>query len=164
VELNALTPDQVRVTDGALKTIVTGFVYGLCVLIFLYSIKSSYTREAGVRSLERSIAAVVRHKAYEWAESQDGSDHDSSSTAATGSYTPVVEEQHLEKILGISWSNGDDLQREEHIGTVYGLVVSGAGEVCNPRFWSHCRHHADYDFVRVRLCRSRALLSQALAS
>jgi hypothetical protein len=115
-------------------------------------------------STQSSPATLVKLASDHWAESQDGSDHDSSSTAATGSYTPVVEEQHLEKILGISWSNGDDLQREEHIGTVYGLVVSGAGEVCNPRFWSHCRHHADYDFVRVRLCRSRALLSQALAS
>jgi ATP-dependent Lon protease len=34
----------------------------------------------------------------------------------------------LEKILGVPWWTGEDLEREERRGVVYGLVVSGLGE------------------------------------
>jgi ATP-dependent Lon protease len=48
---HGLAPEQVSFDDGALRTIITG-----------------YTREAGVRSLERQIAAIARGIAREVAE------------------------------------------------------------------------------------------------
>src|SRR5690606_8316245 len=46
IEANGLTPDQVVVEDDALRIIIRG-----------------YTREAGVRNLEREIGKVLRHVA-----------------------------------------------------------------------------------------------------
>ncbi|MBL8533878.1 MAG: endopeptidase La [Betaproteobacteria bacterium] len=50
-ETNGLSPDQVTVTEPALQAIV-----------------SDYTREAGVRSLERELGSVLRHVAMRIAE------------------------------------------------------------------------------------------------
>ncbi|PPQ75667.1 hypothetical protein CVT26_001895 [Gymnopilus dilepis] len=105
----------------------------------LLCIATRYTREAGVRSLERAIGAVVRYKAVEWAEYLDAqqlqqassSSSSSSSSALTPTikaYDPVVEEHHLEKILGIARWDGEEREREERRGVVYGLVVMGQGE------------------------------------
>ncbi|KAH9915966.1 uncharacterized protein BXZ73DRAFT_106033 [Epithele typhae] len=54
LKANGLTPEHITLTDSALLHIAT-----------------HYTREAGVRSLERAISAVVRYKAVEWAEFSD---------------------------------------------------------------------------------------------
>lgn len=51
---HGLTPEQVSLDDGALRTIVTG-----------------YTREAGVRSFERQIAAIARGIARDVAEGKN---------------------------------------------------------------------------------------------
>ena len=51
IEQNGLKPDQIRITKSALTHIVTG-----------------YTREAGVRNLEREIAAICRGVASQIAE------------------------------------------------------------------------------------------------
>ena len=56
VEANGLRPGQVRFRDDALVEIITG-----------------YTREAGVRNLEREIGSVCRKLAREVAESPNGS-------------------------------------------------------------------------------------------
>jgi ATP-dependent Lon protease len=53
LEANGLRPDQVEIDDAALQEIVR-----------------SYTREAGVRSLEREIGATLRHVAVRIAEGQ----------------------------------------------------------------------------------------------
>ncbi|HEX3349374.1 MAG TPA: endopeptidase La, partial [Acetobacteraceae bacterium] len=50
---NGLTAEQAEITDGALAAIIRG-----------------YTREAGVRNLEREIGAVLRHVAAGFAEGQ----------------------------------------------------------------------------------------------
>jgi ATP-dependent Lon protease len=86
----------------------------------LLRIATGYTREAGVRSLERAIGAVVRYKAVQWA------DHSDLDTVA--SYSKAVREEELEKILGLPRWDGDEKYREERRGVVYGLVVSGLGE------------------------------------
>lgn len=105
-------------------------------------IVSGYTREAGVRSLERSVGAVVRAKAVEWAEyvdDQSSASSGSSSAPSSGNanekthdrkkpYNPLVEERDLEKILGVPRWDGDEREREERRGVVYGLVVTGMGE------------------------------------
>ena len=51
LEANGLKPEQVEITEGALRTIVR-----------------EYTREAGVRNLERQIGGVLRNVAVRIAE------------------------------------------------------------------------------------------------
>ena len=46
----------------------------------------------------------------------------------TKAYVKVVEEYQLEKILGIARWDGEEKEREERRGVVYGLVVMGQGE------------------------------------
>ena len=117
---NGLTSDHLSITEPTLLQIAT-----------------LYTREAGVRSLDRAIGAVVRYKAVEWAEHIDANlDHDDSSSVVIESslpnkasqYNKVVEEHELEKILGIARWDVEEREREERRGLIYGLVVSGMGE------------------------------------
>ena len=82
---------------------------------------TGYTREAGVRSLERAIGSVVRHKAVEWAE------HNDEEGDKLLVYEKEVREEDLEKILGIPRYDGEK-ERTSKRGVVYGLVVSGLGE------------------------------------
>ncbi|KAF9074465.1 Lon protease C-terminal proteolytic domain-containing protein [Rhodocollybia butyracea] len=132
---NGLTDEHVKFTEEALKAVAT-----------------RYTREAGVRTLERSIGSVVRFKAVEWAECLDAIDaHDGKITINEASssadlsvinlddsskkalYKPLVEESELEAILGIArWEDGEENLAERNRGSrrgiVYGLVVMGQGE------------------------------------
>ncbi|KAJ7035622.1 ATP-dependent protease La [Mycena alexandri] len=108
---NGMDADHVQLTEPALMTVAT-----------------QYTREAGVRSLERAIGAVVRYKAVEWAEHVDEQEIDSADKGKGRDYSPVVEENQLEAILGIARWDGEEREREERRGVVYGLVVMGQGE------------------------------------
>lgn len=108
IQANGLSPSQLQLTDDALLHIAT-----------------VYTREAGVRSLERGIGAVVRFKAVEWAEYLDAVQ---SGGANRKDWRGVVEENELEKILGVPRWDGEEREREEKHGVVYGLVVTGMGE------------------------------------
>lgn len=103
---NGLSSSNLVITDPAMLKIAT-----------------EYTREAGVRSLERAIGGVVRYKAVEWAECLD-----SESGKPTSSYVPIVNEHDLEPILGIARWDPEEKEREERVGLVYGLVVMGQGE------------------------------------
>ena len=101
----------------------------------LLHIATRYTREAGVRNLERAIGGVVRYKAVEWAEHLDSQSEKASSfnnnkgsDLVTKAYDKVIEEHQLEKILGIARWDGEEKEREERRGVVYGLVVMGQGE------------------------------------
>ncbi|THH30318.1 hypothetical protein EUX98_g3872 [Antrodiella citrinella] len=123
ITANGLAPEQIELSEDALLTIAT-----------------MYTREAGVRSLERAIGAVVRYKAVDWAEHIDSSltsistDKSkqvalhSSSEHALKEYRRIVETSELEKILGIARWDADERERDERRGVVYGLVVTGMGE------------------------------------
>lgn len=104
LKANGLTPEHITIADPALQHIAT-----------------QYTREAGVRSLERSIGAVVRYKAVEWAEhSDEGRD--------LSTWVSEVKEGELEGILGLPRWDGEERDREERRGLAFGLVVSGVGE------------------------------------
>jgi ATP-dependent Lon protease len=58
LEANGLKAEQVEIEDAALRRIIDG-----------------YTREAGVRSLEREVGRVLRHVAVEFAEGATGAKH-----------------------------------------------------------------------------------------
>lgn len=103
LKANALEPSQLSLTEPALLHIAT-----------------CYTREAGVRSLERAIGSVVRYKAVEWTQLVD--------SGKGNEYRSVVEEEDIEPILGIARWDGDEKEREEKRGIVYGMVVMGQGE------------------------------------
>ncbi len=123
---NGLTPERVQITEPALLSIAT-----------------RYTREAGVRGLERVVGAVIRFKAVEWAEWADtnriedvkapglavkGPQHEGNGSEPR-LYKGIVEEYELERILGIAkWDDAEEKDREERRGVVYGLVVMGQGE------------------------------------
>ncbi|PPR02300.1 hypothetical protein CVT24_011638 [Panaeolus cyanescens] len=121
LKANGLEPSHITITEPALLHIAT-----------------RYTREAGVRSLERAIGSVVRYKAVEWAEHLDAiaqlpqeANADQSKALVPANkphYERVVEESELEKILGIARWDGEEREREERRGVVYGLVVMGQGE------------------------------------
>lgn len=133
---NGLSEAHVQLTEPALLRTVT-----------------HYTREAGVRALERAIGGIVRFKAVEWAAHVDARGLPPSSLPspvsfrspspvgpdATGTlvksvrdgdagYDPVVEMEELEKILGLPRNDGEDRDRETKRGVVWGLVVTGMGE------------------------------------
>lgn len=105
IRANGISSSQVELTDDALLHIAT-----------------AYTREAGVRSLERAIGAVVRFKAVEWAEYLDTPE------SPNKAWRSVVEQDELDKILGVPRWDGEEREREERRGVVYGLVVTGMGE------------------------------------
>ncbi|KZT37119.1 ATP-dependent protease La [Sistotremastrum suecicum HHB10207 ss-3] len=125
---NGLREDQVILTDEAMEWVAT-----------------RYTREAGVRSLERAIGGVVRAKAVEWAEFTDNASDNATTSQSTegqgvkllsdltvtptpNNWNPVVRKEDLEGILGIARYDGEERDREEKRGVVWGLVVMGMGE------------------------------------
>lgn len=123
---NGLEPYHVEISEEAMLGIAT-----------------RYTREAGVRSLERAVGAVVRYKAVEWAEYLDqGGDEKvifqseptqeetglPITSTSSPAYHRTVLESDLEQILGISRYDESEMEREPRRGLVYGLVVTGSGE------------------------------------
>ena len=77
IKAHGLETDQVIISDNV-----------------LLKIAENYTRESGVRSLERTIAAVVRSKCVELADFQE--------TNQMHKYVPEVKLADLEDILGVS--------------------------------------------------------------
>lgn len=79
----------------------------------------AYTRESGVRNLEREIGSVCRYKAVQYAEAKDGSRADS--------YDPRVTLQDLEEILGIERFDEEIAEKSSRPGIVTGLVAYSTG-------------------------------------
>ncbi|KAF2216984.1 hypothetical protein CERZMDRAFT_64353 [Cercospora zeae-maydis SCOH1-5] len=80
---------------------------------------TSYTREAGVRNLEREIGTVCRSKAVQYAEARD--------TNTLPAYTPVVTVEDLEDMLGIERFEEEIAARSSQPGVVTGLVAYSTG-------------------------------------
>ncbi len=94
---HGLTPEQVQFTDAGVKALIRG-----------------YTREAGVRSLERAIANVCRKATREFAEGYDG--------------TITVDAGQVEKYLGAPRFEYEEVaERTEQPGVVTGLVWTPVG-------------------------------------
>lgn len=102
VVANGLENGQLNLTENALLKIAT-----------------SYTREAGVRHLEREIAAVCRGKAVEFASFLENE--------TAEKYESLVNENDVEKYLGMEKFESEIAGRELKPGVVTGLAYMGSG-------------------------------------
>ena len=93
---NGLKKSYVKFTDKALKTIISG-----------------YTKEAGVRVLERTIAKVLRKIAVEYAKGFNGK--------------ITVKDTELETYLGPVKFKPDESSKFDQIGVVNGLAYTSVG-------------------------------------
>ncbi|KAF8543079.1 Lon protease C-terminal proteolytic domain-containing protein [Trichophaea hybrida] len=99
---NGLSTDQVELPDEVIHKIII-----------------SYTRESGVRNLEREVGSVCRAKAVEFSEAKDSND--------LGLYKPKVDLADLEGILGIERFDQELAERSNKPGVVTGLVAYSIG-------------------------------------
>jgi ATP-dependent Lon protease len=96
-ERNGLAPGEVEVTDAAVRKVVTG-----------------YTREAGVRGLERELGRLLRKAATRIA-------------AGTAQAPLVIDVEDVEKALGRAKFYDEAADRTGVPGVATGLAVTGAG-------------------------------------
>ena len=93
---HGLSRSQLKVTDGALREIITG-----------------YTKESGVRVLERQLAALCRKAAMALVDGSVKSVH--------------VTEKNVEQYLGVRRFLPEKLSGEELVGVVNGLAWTSVG-------------------------------------
>ena len=79
----------------------------------LTRIVNDYTRESGVRQLEKTIAKIIRNRAVRVAEGQD--------------YSKTVSEEELKGILGLPIHNSERRGKEPKVGVVTGLAWTQVG-------------------------------------
>mgnify|MGYP003372448491 FL=1 len=96
VEHNGLTPERISITDDAMRSVISG-----------------YTREAGVRNLERKLGEICRKAAREILEKEK------KSIKVTG--------KNLEKYLGRARYTVQELNETNEIGIVRGLAWTSVG-------------------------------------
>ncbi|KAG1592984.1 hypothetical protein G6F48_002296 [Rhizopus delemar] len=100
--VHGLQPGQVKMSDD----------------VYL-KVAENYTRESGVRSLERTIASIVRAKCVELADLRESNQE--------SKYNPNVSMADLEAILGMAFYEKEVAEREALPGVVTGLAYSGSG-------------------------------------
>jgi ATP-dependent Lon protease len=92
----------------------------------LYTLIDSYTKEAGVRKLERRIAALCRKAAREIVSANAGKDTVRPSPKVK--FTP----DNLEKYLGVKKYLPETISRVDEVGVVNGLAWTSVGGVLMP--------------------------------
>lgn len=97
LKAHGISPKQLKITTGALRQIIEG-----------------YTREAGVRSLERSIATICRKTARKIVT-------DPEFTSSS------VKPEDLDELLGPRKYSRDDLTKTDEVGLVNGLAWTSVG-------------------------------------
>ncbi|KAI9821781.1 MAG: hypothetical protein M1827_002362 [Pycnora praestabilis] len=102
ITTNGLGEGQVLLSEDVVDKIIT-----------------AYTRESGVRNLEREIGAVCRSKAVEYADAKD--------SFKLESYRPDVSVEDLEDILGIERFDEEIAEKSSRPGIVTGLVAYSSG-------------------------------------
>lgn len=102
ITANALSASDIHFYDDVVDTIII-----------------SYTRESGVRNLEREIGSVCRYKAVEYADAKD--------TSTLNEYNPRVSVSDLEEILGIERFDEEIAEKRSVPGIVTGLVAYSSG-------------------------------------
>lgn len=101
LKANGLKASMLKIADGA-----------------IYAIIDSYTREAGVRKLERYIASLCRKAAKE--------------IVADEAKKVSITVKNLEKYLGAKKYLDDDLAKKDEVGIVNGLAWTSVGGVIMP--------------------------------
>ena len=96
LEATGVPADRVEITDAALQVVI-----------------SEYTREAGVRGLERRIGALLRRAALDIAEGTDGA--------------RVIDPDEAREMLGPERMHPEAKRRTAEPGVATGLAVTGAG-------------------------------------
>ncbi|KAG1468539.1 hypothetical protein G6F56_003776 [Rhizopus delemar] len=99
LSIHGLAQDAIRISDET-----------------LLKVAENYTRESGVRSLERTIASIVRAKCVEWAALND-----------SGEYEPDVTLSDVQAFLGSAVYGKEVAEREAVPGVVTGLAYSASG-------------------------------------
>ncbi|KAH2171370.1 hypothetical protein KXV74_009571 [Aspergillus fumigatus] len=102
IRANGLSEGQVVLSDEVVDKVIT-----------------SYTRESGVRNLERELGSICRHKAVQYADAVDNGRLDT--------YNPVVALGDLEDILGIERFDEEIAEKHGRPGVVTGLVAYSTG-------------------------------------
>ncbi|KAG6028702.1 hypothetical protein E4U41_000607 [Claviceps citrina] len=102
IRANGLAEDQVAFDQDVVSKII-----------------ESYTRESGVRNLEREIGSVCRAKAVEFAEARDAGRADA--------YRSRLTVEDLEAILGIEKFEEEIAEKTSRPGIVTGLVAYSTG-------------------------------------
>lgn len=102
ITTNGLASDLVQLTPEVLDKII-----------------AAYTRESGVRNLEREIGSVCRSKAVEYASAKDAN--------SLTTYNPAVSLADLDTILGIERFSEELAEQHSRPGVVTGLVAYSTG-------------------------------------
>lgn len=102
IRTNGLSDNEVSLSDEVLEKVIT-----------------AYTRESGVRNLEREIGSVCRYKAVQYADAKE--------TNHMESYNPTVSMEELEDILGIERFDEEIAETSSRPGIVTGLVAYSTG-------------------------------------
>ncbi len=105
IKAHGLDKFNVKITDEAIKKII-----------------SEYTREAGVRNLEREIASVLRKTAKEIVLKKN---KNGSKKIVKTKYT--IDENKIVKFLGVPKFRQKPSQKQARIGTVTGLAWTSVG-------------------------------------
>lgn len=85
----------------------------------LDKIITAYTRESGVRNLEREIGSVCRFKAVEYATAKD--------TNTLAAYSPTITLEDLDATLGIEKFAEELTEQNSRPGVITGLVAYSSG-------------------------------------
>lgn len=109
IDAQGLRPELLALDDDVLRAIATG-----------------YTREAGVRTLERRVGDVARAKAVAYAEAQ-GVVGVSADGARAPTYDPAVHVSDLEALLGLPPFDPDITDAVGAPGVATGLAYQGSG-------------------------------------
>ncbi|KAK3680741.1 Lon protease C-terminal proteolytic domain-containing protein [Podospora appendiculata] len=102
LRVNGLNDDQVIFTEEVVSKII-----------------ESYTRESGVRNLEREISSVLRGKAVEFADAKDAGHPEN--------YKPELSVDDVERFLGIEKYEEEIAEKTSRPGIVTGLVAYSSG-------------------------------------
>jgi ATP-dependent Lon protease len=154
IDMHGVKGEQLRLSEATLRQIITG-----------------YTREAGVRQLERSLAAICRKVARQVAEGQTAKTfhiHRGNLSRYLGvqKFIPVPEQQHDEVgvALGLAWSeSGGELIHVEATampGKGQLLLTGQLGEVMQESAraaLSYMRTHANALAIEAKMFSSHDL-------
>jgi ATP-dependent Lon protease len=110
IRQHGLNNDDIKVTQEALLKVATG-----------------YTRESGVRHLEREIGSLVRAKAVEYAEAQERRLSNDGGTLLQPDYHSLVTVTDVEEILGQEKYVNEVTERTPTPGVVTGMAYNGVG-------------------------------------